>query len=75
MTDMTDAINSAGWVEWSSSDPRTDHVEFGEYDDGGEGAAGTRASFATELSAPVAITTVLGSGYESASWVDTAYIS
>ncbi|KAK3634515.1 hypothetical protein LTR56_015243 [Elasticomyces elasticus] len=75
MTSMTDVVNQAGWIQWSSSDTRTDHVTFGEYDNTGEGAEGTRASFATSLSSPIAITEVLGSDYASASWVDTEYIS
>jgi hypothetical protein len=42
-----------------------------EYGNSGDGASGTRASFATKLSAKVSIATVLGSGY--ASWVDTSF--
>lgn len=75
LTSMTDVVNSAGWSEWSSSEPNTDHVSFGEYDNTGAGAKGDRASFATTLSKAVAITSILGSSYESASWVDTAYLS
>jgi pectinesterase len=59
----------------SSSEPNTDHVTFGEYDNSGTGASGTRASFATTLSEAIAITTVLGSDYESLDFVDTAYLS
>jgi pectinesterase len=70
---MTSVINSAGWIEWSSSEPNTADVLFGEYGNSGAGSEGTRASFATKLSSPVAITTILGSGY--ASWVDTTYLS
>ena len=29
LTSMTDIINSAGWSEWSSSEPNTEHVTFG----------------------------------------------
>lgn len=70
---MTDVINSAGWIEWSSSEPNTEDVLFGEYDNTGAGSEGTRASFATELSAPIAITTILGDDYTD--WVDTSYLS
>lgn len=73
-TDMSDIINSAGWSVWETTDANTDHVSFGEYDNTGPGSEGTRASFATKLSSPVAIADILGSGYESASWVDTMYI-
>jgi len=72
---MTEVVNTAGWIQWSSSDPRTDQVTLAEYDNTGAGSKGTRASFASTLSKPIAITTVLGSSYASASWVDTAYIS
>ncbi|KAF2123224.1 pectin lyase fold/virulence factor [Lophiotrema nucula] len=72
-TSMTNVINSAGWTVWSTSDTRTDNAYFGEYSNTGDGASGTRASFAKKLSSPVAITTVLGSGYTS--WVDTSYLS
>ena len=69
---MTSVINSAGWTQWSSSTPNTDHVTFEEYGNTGAGAAGTR-KYETALSAPIAITAILGSGYTS--WVDTTYLS
>ncbi|OJT15794.1 hypothetical protein TRAPUB_3900 [Trametes pubescens] len=49
---------------------RTDHVTFAEYGNTGPGASGTRASFSTKLSAPVAIKTVLN----STSWIDPAFL-
>ena len=73
-TDLSDIINSAGWSIWNTGDERTDHVSFGEYGNTGSGSEGTRASFATQLSEPVAIADILRSDYESASWVDTSYI-
>ncbi|GAM33602.1 pectin esterase [Talaromyces pinophilus] len=72
-TTMSNVINSAGWEEWSSSSPNTADVLFGEYDNSGAGSQGTRASFATKLSSPIGITTILGSDY--ANWVDTSYLS
>ncbi|KAG8976878.1 hypothetical protein FRC05_002815 [Tulasnella sp. 425] len=64
-------IVAVGWSEWSSSDPRTDEILFGEYNNSGSGAWNSaRASFATKLSAGVSITTVLG----STSWIDSTYI-
>ncbi|KAL9090869.1 MAG: hypothetical protein Q9165_005077 [Trypethelium subeluteriae] len=75
LTSMTNVINSAGWVQWEASEPNTDHVSFGEYGNTGAGSEGTRASFATKLSAPVAIASVLGSAWESASYVDASYVS
>ncbi|KAG8856422.1 hypothetical protein FRB96_006388 [Tulasnella sp. 330] len=64
-------IAAAGWEEWSTATPNTDHVTFGEYDNTGSGAWQTgRASFATKLSAPISITTVLG----STSWINSAWL-
>ncbi|KAH7340671.1 pectin lyase fold/virulence factor [Rhizoctonia solani] len=65
------AVTAAGWQEWSSATPRTDHVLFGEYNNKGAGAwRNGRVKFATKLSAGVSITTVLG----STSWIDSAYM-
>ena len=72
-TSMTNVINSAGWIEWSTSSPNTEDVTFEEYGNTGVGASGTRAGFSQKLSSPICITTVLGSGYTS--WVDTSYLS
>lgn len=71
---MTDVINSAGWSEWSSSEPNTDDVYFGEYSNSGDGASGTRASFATTLSSAVSIETILGDDYASAGYYDSSYM-
>ncbi|KAL7274024.1 hypothetical protein RUND412_003095 [Rhizina undulata] len=65
-------VNSAGWSVWSTSDKRTADVLFGEYDNSGDGASGTRASFATKLSSAISISTILGSDYKD--WVDTTYL-
>jgi pectinesterase len=74
-TELSDIINSAGWSIWNVGDERTDHVSFGEYDNTGDGSVGTRASFSSQLSEPVAIADVLGSDWESAYWVDSSYVS
>jgi pectinesterase len=73
-TEMSDVIKPVGWSEWSSSDTRTDNVELAEYRNTGDGAAGTRADFATTLSEAVVIGDILGSSYASESWVDTSYL-
>ncbi|KAK0476339.1 pectin lyase fold/virulence factor [Armillaria novae-zelandiae] len=67
-------INSAGWEEWSSSTPNTDHATFAEYASTGSGASGTRASFSTTLTSTsgYTISDVLGSDY--ADWVDSDYL-
>ncbi|KAK0184193.1 pectinesterase [Armillaria mellea] len=68
------SIRTAGWEQWSSSTPNTDHVTFGEYTSTGSGASGTRASFATTLTSTSSytISDVLGSDY--ADWVDCDYL-
>lgn len=71
---MSDVINSAGWHVWNTGDERTDDVLFGEYNSTGAGASGTRASFATKLSSPVDITTILGDDYESQGYYDASYM-
>ncbi|KAK0493493.1 pectin lyase fold/virulence factor [Armillaria luteobubalina] len=67
-------INGAGWEQWSTSSPNTDHVTFAEYASTGSGASGTRASFSTKLSSTsgYTISDVLGSTYTS--WVDSSYL-
>jgi pectinesterase len=72
-TSMTNVINAAGWKNWNTGDDRTDHVEFGEYQNSGDGSTGSRASFSKKLSAAVSISIVLGSDYKD--WVDTTYLS
>ncbi|KAG9034426.1 hypothetical protein FRB95_013223 [Tulasnella sp. JGI-2019a] len=65
-------IQAAGWEEWSTATPNTANVTFGEYNNTGPGAWGSsRVSFATKLTAPIAITTVLG----STSWIDSAWMA
>ncbi|KAK1759613.1 pectinesterase [Echria macrotheca] len=73
-TDMSSVINPAGWRIWNSGDERTGNVMFAEYGNTGPGAQGTRASFATKLSAPVTMDAVLGSGYANAVWFDASYL-
>ncbi|ROV98015.1 hypothetical protein VMCG_07003 [Cytospora schulzeri] len=69
---LSDIINSAGWEEWSSSEPNTDYVTFEEYGNSGDGADGDRADFATTMSSAIDIATILGDDY--ADWVDSDYV-
>lgn len=73
-TSLSDAINSAGWSAWSTSDERTDHVVFAECGNTGRGSKGPRAGFAMELDEPVAMKDVLGRGYESEFYFDAKYV-
>jgi pectinesterase len=72
-TSMSNVINTAGWIQWGSSEARTEHVYYGEYANTGDGSKGTRASFSKKLASPVDIETILGSAYKD--WVDTSYLS
>lgn len=70
-------INSAGWNVWSTSNPQTSNVTFGEFNNTGAGSwqVGTaRASFATNLTAAAAQQYKLSSWIGDTSWIDmTAY--
>lgn len=72
-TALSSIIATAGWEVWSTTDTDTSGVTFAEYGNTGDGAEGTRASFATTLDAALEIATILGSDY--AGWVDTTYVS
>ncbi|KAH0361823.1 carbohydrate esterase family 8 protein, partial [Aureobasidium melanogenum] len=65
-------INAAGWQVWSTGNPQTSNVTFGEYNNTGPGAwvSGTaRASFATNMTADQV------AGYSLSAWVgDTSFI-
>ncbi|GAB1522186.1 hypothetical protein RhiTH_005298 [Rhizoctonia solani] len=64
-------IVAAGWKNWNDNTPNTAHVYYGEYNNSGAGAWNSkRVSFATKMTSPIAISTVLG----STSWVDSAYL-
>ena len=69
---LSDIINGAGWSVWSSSTANIQDVTFQEYDNSGSGASGTRASFATKISTPLSISSILGNDYSS--WVDMSYL-
>jgi len=70
---LSDIINSAGWEEWSASEPNTEDVTFDEFGNTGAGASGTRVSYATKLTAALTIESILGDDY--ADWVDTSYLA
>ncbi|PWY74272.1 pectin lyase-like protein [Aspergillus heteromorphus CBS 117.55] len=68
-------ISSAGWEEWSTSEPNTEYVTFGEYNNSGPGAwSSSRVSFATNLTATEAASYTLSEWIGDTSWLDmTAY--
>ncbi|KAG8761407.1 hypothetical protein FRC12_009388, partial [Ceratobasidium sp. 428] len=57
-TNIGSNVVAAGWKVWSTDDPRTGHVYYGEYANTGSGAwQSGRVSFATKMTAGVSITT------------------
>ncbi|KAF3309450.1 hypothetical protein TWF173_010913 [Orbilia oligospora] len=70
-TVLSNVINGAGWSQWSSSSPNTDHVSFQEYGNTGDGASGTRVSFSSKLGGAVSPTSILDG---DTSWVDLSYV-
>ena len=73
-TSMSAVINPAGWSVWNKNASQTEHVSYTEYANTGAGASGSRASFASKLSGPVAITDILGKSYASQAWYDASYM-
>lgn len=69
-------INPSGWKVWSATDPRTDHVTFAEYNNGGPGNwesnAAAREAFghATLLKKDAYS---LASTMDSTGWIDMTY--
>ncbi|KAF4992699.1 hypothetical protein FGRMN_6985 [Fusarium graminum] len=64
-------ISSAGWSTWSTNNPQTSDVLFGEFNNTGPGNwTSSRASFATKLTQSQAASYSLGSFIGSTSWLD-----
>lgn len=64
---LSDIVNGAGLRELSSSSPNTEDATFQAYDNSRPGA-----SFATDISAPLPIATILSNDYSG--WIDTSYL-
>jgi pectinesterase len=73
-TELSKVINQAGWAIWNVGDERTNQTSLAEFKNNGPGAKGERASFSQEIPSPIAIETVLGSGYASAKYVDKRFL-
>jgi len=66
-------ISSAGWQVWQTTNPQTDNVLFGEYNNFGPGAwtsSSSRVAFATNLTDNQAAAYDLASVFGSTSWID-----
>ncbi|KAJ5637334.1 Pectinesterasecatalytic [Penicillium lividum] len=73
---ITDVINPSGWKVWSTTDPRTDYVTFGEFNNSGPGnwenneAAREAFGYATLLTED---NYSLESVMDSTDWIDMTY--
>ncbi|PTU21613.1 hypothetical protein P175DRAFT_0434694 [Aspergillus ochraceoroseus IBT 24754] len=66
-------ISALGWQKWSTSQPNTEYVTFGEYNNSGPGAwSSERVSFATNLTAAEAASYTLSAWIGDTSWLDMA---
>lgn len=68
-------IKAAGWSVWSTGNPQTSGVTFGEYNNSGPGswqASTQRAAFATNLTGDQAGKYGLGAWIGDTSWLDMA---
>ncbi|OJD29429.1 pectinesterase family protein [Diplodia corticola] len=64
-------ISPAGWAVWQTSNPQTDNVLFGEFNNTGPGSwSSSRASFATNLTESQAAAYKLSAWVGSTSWLD-----
>jgi pectin methylesterase-like acyl-CoA thioesterase len=66
-------INPAGWSIWSTSNPQTSGVLFGEFNNSGPGSWESRtqrANFATKLTAEQVAKYKLGAWIGDTSWID-----
>jgi pectinesterase len=68
-SDFNNVISAVGWQAWSSTQD-TSQVLFAEYNNVNPAWSSSRVSFATKLSEPVTISTVLS----STSWIDSGYL-
>ncbi|KAI9158086.1 Pectinesterase [Paramyrothecium foliicola] len=69
---LSNVIRTEGWRLWSTGQSSA-NIYYGEVGNSGDGASGTRVSWAKKLSSAVSISTVLGSNYASQSWYDRSY--
>ncbi|XEV01845.1 hypothetical protein FSHL1_007132 [Fusarium sambucinum] len=74
-TELSADIASVGWTAWTKSDPRTENVIFGEFDNSGPGASsGNRASFAKQLSNEEVAQFQIGTFFPSTSWINMTLV-
>lgn len=73
-SEISDAVAPPGWAVWTNT-TSTAEVVFQEFNNTGNGTdAASRVSFSTQRHAALTIEDVLGAGYASEAWIDTAYL-
>lgn len=75
-TEVETTLEAALWMEWSSSEPNTDHVVFADYNTTGSGVPSSlgRPSWATALTSSEAADYTLSSALGTTSWIDSDYL-
>ncbi|KAJ3537514.1 hypothetical protein NM208_g6278 [Fusarium decemcellulare] len=75
-SELGSCVPAVGWDDWTSSDPRTGNVIFGEYENTGAGSSTSkRASFARQLSGNDAAEFELGKFFAATTWINSTLVS
>ncbi|KIL86674.1 hypothetical protein FAVG1_09930 [Fusarium avenaceum] len=75
-SELSSCIPGAGWDDWTTADPRTANVVFGEYANSGAGSSTSkRASFAKQLSDVEVAQFELGTFFPSTSWINMTLVN
>ncbi|GJC86637.1 pectinesterase [Colletotrichum liriopes] len=73
---LDSCIKTAGWDQWTKTDPRTAEAAFGEFANNGPGSdVSSRASFATKLTAETAAQFELANFFSVTSWINMTLVS
>ncbi|KAM0352986.1 hypothetical protein ACHAPU_001871 [Fusarium lateritium] len=74
-SDLSSCVPGVGWDDWTTTDPRTANVMFGEYDNSGAGSStNKRASFAKQLSVEEVAQFELGTFFPSTTWINMTLV-
>ncbi|GJC94438.1 pectinesterase [Colletotrichum higginsianum] len=72
---LDSCIKTAGWDQWTKTDPRTDGAVFGEFANDGPGSGlSSRAPFATNLTAETAAQFELANFFGVTSWINMTLV-
>ncbi|KAI4740676.1 pectin lyase-like protein [Aureobasidium sp. EXF-12298] len=73
---LDDIINPSGWKTWSATDPRTDHITFGEYQNVGPGSWANNVAARQAFGNATLLTSdsySLESVMDDTAWIDKTY--